>query len=282
MKNKISLISVLVIAFLVIFVSVKASANESEGGDKAEIKVTSQTGAGMMGDNGDGEGEDGAQMMNQNQVNLQDQNSVTGTTSVKVEDQNKVKESEKEMNNDNENNNEDSMSGDNNGDSVNSDNNSNDNNGEDNSKSNDNEEAKKAQERRSEVANAIQEMLKLSDSAKGGIGDQVKVIAQNQAQNHDDAEKSLEDANSRSGFVKFIIGPKYSEIKNAENIIAKNQEQIQQLNNIKAQLSNKGDQQTLDNQISILEKANLDLSNSLTDAQKGFSLFGWLSKIFVQ
>lgn len=266
MKNKISTIGILLAVFLVAFASFKVYAKEGDGnnGEDNNLEVKTTTSTNVPGD--DNETEDGMkiQVMNQNQVKLQDQNGVTGTTSVDVKNQNRIQESEKEMNNNNENSNEDSVS----------------NNNEDNDKSNDSEESKKSSERRSEVANAVQTMLQFADKAKGGIGEEVKVIAQNQIQNHDAAEKALESVNTRSSFTKFLIGPKYSEIKNAEKIIEKNQEQIQQLTELKAKLSIAADQQLLDNQISILEKANLNITDSLSTAEKGFSLFGWFSKMF--
>ena len=263
MKNKISIVGVLLIALLVVFVSFKASAKEGAGdnGESNNLEVKTMTGANI--EVGDSESEDGVQVQvaNQEQVQLQNKNGVTSTSSanvnVKKEDSSRMKNVE-----------------DQNGDSSES----------EDADSNDSDKEKEtnqqAVQRRSDVANAVQIMLKLADKAKGGIGEEVKVIAQNQIQNHDDAEKALENVNNRSSFAKFLIGPNYSEIKNAEKILAKNQEQIKQLTELKAKLSVSADQQLLDSQIGVLENANLEITNSLSVAQKGFSLFGWFSKMF--
>ena len=136
-----------------------------------------------------------------------------------------------------------------------------------------------AQQRRSQVANAVQEMLQVAER-NGGIGQQVKTIAQTQTQNQEKLEASLQKVQSRSGFAKFFVGPNYGEINNAKKILEQNREQIKQLNQIKTQLSNQGDQQTLTQQIQTLEQANLEIENSLGTAQKGFSLFGWMFKLF--
>ena len=138
-----------------------------------------------------------------------------------------------------------------------------------------------AEQRRSKVANAVQEMLQVADR-NGGIGQQVKTIAQTQTQNQEKLEASLQKVQSRSGFAKFFVGPNYGEINNAKKILEQNREQIKQLNQVKNQLANQGDQQTLTEQIQTLEQANLEIENSLGTAQKGFSLFGWMFRLFTK
>jgi len=135
------------------------------------------------------------------------------------------------------------------------------------------------EERRSQVANAVQEMLQVAER-NGGIGQQIKLIAQNQNQNQEKIEVSLQNVQKRSGFAKFFIGANYGEINKAQKMLEQNQEQIQQLNQIRNQLSNKGDQQQLTEQIQTLEQTNLQINNSLETTQKGFSLFGWMFRLF--
>ena len=136
-----------------------------------------------------------------------------------------------------------------------------------------------ALQRRSEVANAVQQMLQVADR-NGGIGQQVKTIAQTQTQNQDKLETSLQKAENRNGFVKFLIGPNYGEINNAQKLLAQNQEQIAQLTQLKNQLTNQSDAQILDQQIQVLEQTNLQIENSLQNAQGGFSLLGWMFRLF--
>jgi len=136
-----------------------------------------------------------------------------------------------------------------------------------------------AEQRRSQVANAVQEMLQVAER-NGGIGQQIKTIAQNQNQNQEKIEASLQNVQNRSGFVKFFIGANYGEINNAKKILAQNQERIQQLNQFKNQLSNQVDQQQLTEQVQTLEQANIQIENSLETAQNGFSLFGWMFRLF--
>jgi len=135
-----------------------------------------------------------------------------------------------------------------------------------------------SEQRRSQVAIAVQAMLQIADR-NGGIGQQVKTIAQTQTQNQEKLEKNLEKIQSRSGFAKFFIGANYGEIKDAKKTLEQNKEQIKQMNQVRTQLSNQGDQQQLAEQIKVLEKANQEIETLMEDAQKGFSLFGWLNKL---
>jgi len=136
-----------------------------------------------------------------------------------------------------------------------------------------------AQQVRSQVANAVQEMLRVADR-NGGIGEQVREVAQNQNQNHEDLGEHLENIQNRSRFTRFLIGPNYGEIQQARELIEQNQEQIQNLIELRNRLSNQADQNALQQQIQVLQQANLQLGNMLDEAESGFSLFGFIFRIF--
>jgi hypothetical protein len=138
-----------------------------------------------------------------------------------------------------------------------------------------------AEQRRSQVANAVQAMLQVADR-NGGIGQQVKEIAQNQTQNQEKLEAGLEKVQSRSGIAKFFFGPNYGEINKAKQVLVQNQEQIIQLNQLKAQITNETDAQNLAEQIQVLEQTNSEIQNSLNQSEKGFSLLGWAFKMFAK
>ena len=149
----------------------------------------------------------------------------------------------------------------------------------------DNQQIQKVQQQgimtqaRSQVANAVQEMLQVAER-NGGIGEQIRVIAQNQNQNQEKIENSLLQVQSRKTFTKFIVGPNYGEINNAQKMLEQNRQNLEQLNQIRNQIVDQVDSQQLLEQIQVLEQANLEIEDSLESAQKGFSLFGWLFKVF--
>ncbi len=142
-----------------------------------------------------------------------------------------------------------------------------------------NEQNGKMNQRRSRVANAVQEMLQVAER-NGGVGEQIRTIAQNQNQNQEKIESSLTKVQNRNSLTRFIAGPNYGEINNAQKILEQNRQHIEQLNQIKNQIANQVDQQQIIEQIQVLEQSNSEVESFLTEAQKGFSLLGWLFKAF--
>jgi len=137
------------------------------------------------------------------------------------------------------------------------------------------------EQRRNRVSNAVREMLMVADRS-GGIGEQVRVIAQNQNQNHEKLEASLEKIGKRGRVAKFFIGPNHGEIKSAEKMLEQNREEVRQLSQLQNQLENQGDQEQLRERIRELEQVHSEIENSLGESKKGFSLFGWLFKWFAR
>ena len=124
-------------------------------------------------------------------------------------------------------------------------------------------------------------MIKVAER-NGGVGQEIKTIAQTQTQNQEKLETGIQKIQSRSGFAKFFIGPNYGEIKNSQKLLEQNKERIQNLNQLKTQVADQGDQLQLVEQIQLLEQVNQQIETSLTEAQKGFSLFGWIFRLFTK
>jgi len=138
-----------------------------------------------------------------------------------------------------------------------------------------------AEQRKSEVANVVQNIIQIVEK-DSGVGEQIKTIAQTQVQSQEKLEISLQKVQSRSGFTKFFIGPDYGEINNANKLLEQNREQIKQLDEVQNQLTDKTDKQKLTEQVRLLEQTNQEVENSLNTSQKGFSLFGWIFRLFVK
>ncbi len=134
---------------------------------------------------------------------------------------------------------------------------------------------------RSEVANAVHALLQIASST-GGVGQEIRTIAQNQEKNQETLQTNLQKIASRSGILSFLIGPDYGAIKAAQATLAQNEEQITALNQIKSKIANASDTQALAAQIQTLTQANAGIQANLSASQKGFSLFGWLVSAFVK
>lgn len=134
-------------------------------------------------------------------------------------------------------------------------------------------------QRRSQVANAVQEMLKVAERS-GGVGDQVRVMAQNQEKTQEKIEASLEKIQNRNKLMRFVFGPDSEEIKNARRILQENQDELTQLENVRSQLTNIVDQEKVQEQIEKIQEARAEIEQDLNKSEKVFSLFGWMRNIF--
>lgn len=133
---------------------------------------------------------------------------------------------------------------------------------------------------RSDVANAVQALIQSSYQIENkGLGDQIRNIAQTQTTNNQSIDSSIDKASTRSSFAKFFIGPNYKELKAVKQMMDQNRLQIQNLEQLLAQIDNAEEAQNLQNQIEILNQQQTALQNDINDLAKGFSLFGWLNRL---
>lgn len=132
------------------------------------------------------------------------------------------------------------------------------------------------------VSTAVQNMLTIASriaTQNTSISNKIQTVAKAQIQMQDKVNQALDKAESRSGFAKFFVGPNYKQLKTVKQEMEQNQLRIQELNQIMSQISNQGDKTELQNQIKVLEDENTALSEQLNQDVKGFSLFGWLSRL---
>jgi hypothetical protein len=134
-----------------------------------------------------------------------------------------------------------------------------------------------AEERRSQVATAVQQMLQLADRT-GGIGQQVRVIAQAQNQKQEEAETALLEVENRSALVKLVAGPNFGQINKTRRLLEENRLELQRLDGLKDQVVGDTDRVSLANQIETIEEANLAIEKALEDAESKFSFLGWMFK----
>lgn len=138
-----------------------------------------------------------------------------------------------------------------------------------------------ASSRRSRVANSIQEMERIA-TRNQGIGEQVRIIAQSQNQNQEEAENLLVKAQERGKFTKFFIGPNYSKLKDTQEKLENCKQNLVELKELKEQVQVQVDQDLLNEQIEIMEQVIQEMTDEVVEEEKGFTLFGWLVKLFIQ
>ena len=145
-------------------------------------------------------------------------------------------------------------------------------------KENDDEE-EVAKTYKNSVAQFVHNLKDLGD-IEGGIGQQVKVVAQAQNDTQAKVEESISEVENRNGFLKFIVGPDYSGIANVQNAITENQTRIKVLNDLLAQVTDPAVKLVLQGQVTSLQQQNEKLQSFVSTSSEGVSLFGWLVKLF--
>ena len=138
----------------------------------------------------------------------------------------------------------------------------------------------RAIQRRSRVSNAVQTMLQISEENQG-IGQQIRIIAQNQNREMEEIEEGLQSVKQRSRFVRFLIGPKYGQISSIEERLEQNNGRLEELKQLKDELPEE-DAKILDVQIQAMQEVKKELQSELDLEEASFSLFGWLVKLFTK
>jgi len=132
----------------------------------------------------------------------------------------------------------------------------------------------------SEVAKQVQQLLQVRTA--GGIGEQVRQIAQEQNQAQMQIQEQLNKLESKSKLAKFLTGTDYGAVKNLKQQLEQNQLRIKQLEQLQNQLANQGDVTMVEETIKALIAQNTTLQERITAEEQTRSVFGWLFKFFAK
>ena len=134
-----------------------------------------------------------------------------------------------------------------------------------------------AVENMSNVTEQVQQLLQVRTT--GGIGEQVRQVAQEQKQAQDQIQIELGKVDSRGKLLKSIIGPDYKALKNMQKVMEQNQLRIQQLEQLQNQLANQGDMTMVQETIQALTEQNTALQDRIDLEEQSGGLLGWLFKL---
>lgn len=136
-----------------------------------------------------------------------------------------------------------------------------------------------AESHRSVVAEFVHSLTAVADR-NGGIGQEVRTIAQQQNQIKDKSSDIIYAVQSRSKIKTFFIGTSYKNLGELRSQTVQTRNQIEQLKKLMENVLNEADKTELQNQIQALEQEQTDINNFIADNENKFSLFGWAVKIF--
>ncbi|MBU2028720.1 hypothetical protein KJ761_02395 [Patescibacteria group bacterium] len=132
---------------------------------------------------------------------------------------------------------------------------------------------------RSAVATFVQSLLTVADR-NGGIGQEVKIIAQQQNDTKDRASDLINAVENRNKVKTFFIGTSYKNLGELRSQMVQTRNQIGQLKQLAEKAENEGDKIELQSQIQVLEQEQTNIGNFITQNESKFSLFGWAVKLF--
>lgn len=136
-----------------------------------------------------------------------------------------------------------------------------------------------AESHRSTVATFVQSLLAVADR-EGGIGQEVKVIAEQQNDTKDRASDLINAVENRNKVKTFFIGTSYKNLGELRSQMVQTRNQIDQLKRLADKAENEGDKTELQSQIQVLEQEQTNINNFITSNESKFSLFGWAVKLF--
>jgi len=138
------------------------------------------------------------------------------------------------------------------------------------------------EEHRSKVANFVQSLLNVADREKGGIGEQVRVIAQEQEQSNEQTADQIESIQERNKIKTFLIGTNYRNIGALRSEMVQVRNRIEQLTGLMEQAENQEDITALQEQIQTMQQEAANIDAFLKANESKFSLFGWVVKLFAK
>lgn len=134
---------------------------------------------------------------------------------------------------------------------------------------------------RSAVSMFVLNLLKVANR-EGGIGAEVRTIAQAQNDSASTTAQAMTKVETRSGFKTFLIGSDYKNLGMIRSELAKTANQIERLKVLAGLAVNAQDKAELNAQISLLEADQAKVDAFVTAHENRFSMFGWFVKIFVK
>lgn len=139
--------------------------------------------------------------------------------------------------------------------------------------------ASSTQQRMSQVSQQVQQLLETKTFSQG-IGDQVRLIAQDQQRDQDQLQLQYDKVMSRSNVTRRLIGPDYKAIHQVEQQLDQIQNRTQQLAELKVSLTDQAEIAQVDELIRSLQVQQTALQQELNQESATQSVFGWLFKLF--
>ncbi len=138
-----------------------------------------------------------------------------------------------------------------------------------------------AKENMSAVSQKVEELL-TTQTEEGGIGEQVRQIAQEQNQAQTQIQKHLNKLESKGKLARLLTGTDYKAVKNLKAQLVQNRLRIKKLTQLQNQLTNQSDITMVQETIQALIQEDTSLQERITEEEQTKSLLGWLFRFFTK
>ena len=135
-------------------------------------------------------------------------------------------------------------------------------------------------EHRSAVAAFVQSLLRVADR-DGGIGAEVRAVAQSQNDSASTTAEAIAKVENRSKFWSFLFGTDWKNIGMLRSELAKSDSDAERLETALANATDASVKADLQAQITALKAEQAKVETFVEAHEKSFSLLGWFTKLFV-
>lgn len=129
------------------------------------------------------------------------------------------------------------------------------------------------------VSDQVKELIE-TVGVKGGIGQQVREIAQNQEKVQEKIKSSYYELKNRGQLIRLFVGSDKKIVQALEEMTQENKQIIQQLEEMKTKTKNQADLQQLQETIDLILNQNNSLGEKISNEKQVNGLFGWFVKLF--
>jgi len=137
-----------------------------------------------------------------------------------------------------------------------------------------------SEQHRNVTTNFVKGLLNIASRSASGIGEQVKVVAQEQEKDEDKIVNQIDAVQKRSKIKTFLIGTDYKNVGALRSEMVQTKNRIDQLTKLMGQTTNATDKAALQTQITAMEVEQTNTETFLETNESTFSLFGWMRKLF--
>lgn len=129
------------------------------------------------------------------------------------------------------------------------------------------------------VSDFVKTLLNVADR-NNNIGEQVRIVAREQASSTENVVKAMEKVQTRSKFKTFLIGTDYKNLGAIRSEIAQTNSRLSQLDRDLEKITTSSDKTAIMEKIDSLKEEQTKLESFIKTNEGKFSLFGWFVKLF--